>query len=153
MLEDAWEYLCEKELRFVPSFTELRQELEGGGIKFRILVAIDNSQIIAIACFRYWNTKKTYEIVTRRLFGLPVKVVSLYGSCVLGQPSEDVARSETGSNTNFCKKIALSACSNSIVSGVAALRNARAIIVSYAFKTCADPMVNAMRQHPNSDTT
>ena len=91
-LEDAWESLSEQELQFVPSFSDLRRQLEGGNTQFRILVAIDNSQIRAIACFIYWNTTKRYEIVTRTLLRLPVKQLSLFGSCVLGQPSEDVTR-------------------------------------------------------------
>jgi hypothetical protein len=90
-LEDAWGRLCEQELKFVPSFAELRHQLEGG-TEFLILAAIDNSQIAAIACFTYWNTKKSYEIVTKKLICLPVKVASLYGSSVLGRPNEDVIR-------------------------------------------------------------
>ena len=87
-LEDAWDQLSEKELSFVPSFSELRYQVAGS--KFRLLAAIDNSQVIAIACFIYGNSAKSYEIASRRLFRLPVKQISLFGSCVLGQPSENV---------------------------------------------------------------
>ena len=91
-LEDKWNYLSEQELKFVPSFAELKYQLEANGSKFWFLVAIEDSEIIAIACFIYGNAMKGYEIATRRLFRLPVKQVSLFFSCVLGQPSENVIR-------------------------------------------------------------
>ena len=91
-LEGAWEHLSEQELKYVPSFSELRHHLQASDLNFRVLVAIDNSQITAIACFIYHDINKSYEIATRRLFSLPVKELSLYGSCVLGQPSENVIR-------------------------------------------------------------
>jgi hypothetical protein len=91
-ISDAWDRLSEQELTFVPSFSELRYQLEAGGSKFRLLAAIENSQIIAIACFTYENATKSYQLATRKLFHLPVKAVFLFGSCVLGQPSENVIR-------------------------------------------------------------
>jgi hypothetical protein len=89
---DSWERLSEKELSFIPSFSELRQELAARGGKFRLLVAIDNSQIVAMACFIYSDSTKRYLIGTRRLLELPVREVSLFGSCVLGEPDESVIR-------------------------------------------------------------
>lgn len=91
-LEDAWDHLSEKELCFVPSFSELRHQLGASGSKFRFCVAIDNSEIVAIACFIYRSVKRSYGIAARTLFNLPVKEVFLFGSCVLGQPSEEVIR-------------------------------------------------------------
>jgi Acetyltransferase (GNAT) domain len=91
-LEGIWERLSELELQFVPSFAELRHQLENGGSKFRILVATDNSRVRAIACFIYWNGKRSYEIATRTLFALPIKEASLFGACVPGQPDENVIR-------------------------------------------------------------
>jgi Acetyltransferase (GNAT) domain len=93
-LQDAWDRLCEKELQFVPSFSELLHHLNASGAKFRVLAAKEESQIIALACFTYGIATKRYEIATRKLFDLPVqlKEISLFGSCVPGQPSEDVIR-------------------------------------------------------------
>ena len=91
-LEEAWEHLAEQGLYFIPSFSELKHRLVAGGAQFRLLVAVDNSTITAIACFIYGNSRKNYEIALRRLFGLPVKVVTLFGSCVLGEPSEDIVK-------------------------------------------------------------
>jgi hypothetical protein len=91
-LEGAWKQLSEQELKYVPSFSELRHHLQAGHVKFRVLVATDNSQITAIACFIYYDTTKSYEIASRRLLSLPVKALSLFGSCVLGRPSENVIR-------------------------------------------------------------
>lgn len=91
-IEGAWEHLSQQELKYVPSFSELRHHLQTSDLKFRVLVAVDNSQITAVACFIYHDTNKSYEIATRRLFSLPVKELSLFGSCVLGQPSEDIIR-------------------------------------------------------------
>jgi hypothetical protein len=90
-LGDTWDYLGEKELTFVPSFSELKYQLEAGGYQFRLLVAIDKSQIVSIACFIYnENAIRGYQLAAKKLFDLPVKEVSLFGSCVLGQPSENV---------------------------------------------------------------
>ena len=91
-LANAWGRLSEKELIFIPSFSELRYRLGAGGSKFRILVARDNSQIVAIACFVYTTAIRSYGIAARKLFDLRTKEVSLFGSCVLGQPSENVIR-------------------------------------------------------------
>ncbi len=91
-LANAWERLSEHELRFVPSFLDLRRQLESDNAKFRFLVAIDHSQITAMACFVYVRTKKRYEIATKNLFRLPVRQLTLYGSSILGQPTEDVIR-------------------------------------------------------------
>jgi len=91
-LEDVWDRLCEPELRFVPSFAELQHHLRADGRKFRILTAVDNSQVVAMACFLYGDSIKRFEIATRKLFDLPVKEVTLLGSCVAGQANEDVIR-------------------------------------------------------------
>jgi hypothetical protein len=91
-LQDAWERLGEQELSFVPSFSELRYHLESSGSRFLILAAIDDSQTTAIACFIFENSIKRYEIATRKLFDLPVRKVSLFGSCVLGEPDEHLIR-------------------------------------------------------------
>jgi hypothetical protein len=88
---EAWDRLNEQELRFVPSFAELRHRLEAGR-KFRLLVASENSQVVAVACFIYHDSIKRFEIATRKLFDLPVKMVSLFGDNVAGRPDEDVIR-------------------------------------------------------------
>jgi hypothetical protein len=89
-LEEAWNCLAKKGLSFVPSFSELRSAVEPETSKFQILVAIDNSQIIAIACFIYLDTAKKYQLGGRVLFSLPVRMVTLFGPCILGEPSEGV---------------------------------------------------------------
>src|SRR5436305_739384 len=82
---DAWDRLSELEARFVPSFSELLYELETSASKFRVLVAVDGSQVVGIACFVYRYTKKPYFVAEINLFHLPIKEVSLFGSCVLGR--------------------------------------------------------------------
>jgi hypothetical protein len=82
-MQDAWERLCRQERRFVPSLSEI------SGDKFRLLVAVDND-VVGMACFVYVERKKNFEIAQRKLFDLPVKVIALLGSCMLGQLPEDV---------------------------------------------------------------
>src|SRR5260221_9199672 len=89
-LETAWTRLAQTGLFFVPSFSELRFKLTANGSRFRLLTAVNNSQIVAIACFIYINWKKSYEIRGKELFYLPVRVVSLFGSCVVGEADENV---------------------------------------------------------------
>lgn len=91
-LEDSWSHLGKLGLYFVPSFPELRNRLEADRCKFRLFAAIENSQITSIACFIFGTVDKTYEVASRTLFRLPVKMVELFGSCVLGEPSEIVIR-------------------------------------------------------------
>jgi hypothetical protein len=88
-LEDTWNRLATRGLFFVPSFSELRGHLAASGAKFRLLAAVDNSQTIAIACFIYANSIKSYTIGGQKLFHLPVRVVNLFGSCVVGEPDEN----------------------------------------------------------------
>jgi len=90
-LGDAWDRLNEREVRFVPSFSELRHHLRDGA-KFRVLAAMENSQIVTIACFIYWKSAKRFEVATRKLFDLPVKGVSLYGDNVGGRADEETIR-------------------------------------------------------------
>jgi len=91
-VEDAWNRLGEQGLYFVPSFSELKYQLETSLSQFQLLVAVDNSQIKAIACFTYENTVRHYGIATRKLLDLPIKTITLFGSCVLGEPAEDIIR-------------------------------------------------------------
>jgi hypothetical protein len=90
--QEDWARLSAQEIHFVPCFSELRHQLSRAGIEFRVLVARDNGEVKAIACFLYRSARKRYEIATRNLFAFPVKTVSLFGSCVLGSPSEEVIR-------------------------------------------------------------
>ena len=92
LIEEAWNRLGKQGLFFVPNFSKLRGNLEANGAEFRIVVAIDNSQIMAIACFIYVNGRQEYQIGRRKLFDLPVRVVHLFGSCVVGEPDEDITR-------------------------------------------------------------
>jgi hypothetical protein len=91
-IEDAWNHLGEQGLYFVPSFSELRYQLKASGAQFRLLAATDNSQIKAIACFTYGKATKYYGIASWKLFDLPMQMVTLFGSCVLGEPSEGLVR-------------------------------------------------------------
>src|SRR5260370_32442244 len=91
-VEDAWNRLCKDEFLFVPGFSELRNQLQADTSNFRLLAAVKNSQIIAIACFIYNDVKKEYYIGSKRLFGLPVRSVSLFGSCILGQVNDRIIR-------------------------------------------------------------
>ncbi len=90
--KDDWARLSAQEPHFVPSFSELRHLLSAPGSDFRVLVARDRGEIKAIACFVYGSTRKRYEIATKRLFTLPAKTVSLFGSCVLGRPDEQTVQ-------------------------------------------------------------
>jgi hypothetical protein len=91
-LESAWDSLSKRESLFVPSFSQLRDHLEASGHKFRIVVGTDNSKIAAIACFAYRKGRKRFVIGDRKLFELPVSEVSLFGSCILGEPDEQLFR-------------------------------------------------------------
>lgn len=95
-LADAWDHLSEHEPMFVPRFAELRAHLEVSGSRFQMLAAIENSQIVALACFIYQNASKEYWIAEKHLLSLPAKEIRLFGSCVLGRPSEDVIQNFVG---------------------------------------------------------
>jgi hypothetical protein len=87
-LKDDWARLAAQEPCFVPSFSELRYHASVSGADFRALVAREEGEIKAIACFFYRDGRKWYEIATKKLFAFPVKSASLFGSCVLGNPDE-----------------------------------------------------------------
>jgi hypothetical protein len=91
-IEYAWNQLGEQGLYPIPSFSELRYQLKASGAQFRLLVATDNSQIKAIACFTYGEATKYYGIASWKLFDLPLQMVTLFGSCMLGEPSESLVR-------------------------------------------------------------
>ena len=91
-LEEAWNRLAKRgfiSFHVLPSYATT---IAGNGTKFRLLTAVDNSQIIACACFIYTLTTKNFTITTKTLFRLPVRMVVLFGGCVVGDPSEDVIR-------------------------------------------------------------
>lgn len=89
-VEAAWNRFAADGLYFTPSFSELRTRLQAEKPKFRLLMALDNSQIAAMACFIYEDAQKYYHVGGHKLFCLPVKMVTLFGSCVLGQVSENI---------------------------------------------------------------
>jgi hypothetical protein len=88
-LREAWDHLSTRELCFVPSFSELLDRLKAGGERFRFLVAVRDKTIVAIACFIYHNATKNFQIANRKLFGLPVKEISLFGASILGEADEN----------------------------------------------------------------
>jgi len=87
-----WTRLSEAEPYFVPDLGLLQRDLRVSGNKFRLLAVRENSQTKALACFIYYDTIKRFEFATRKLFELSAREVSLYGSCVLGQPDEETIR-------------------------------------------------------------
>lgn len=90
-IEGIWDSLAGSDLLFVPSFSELYNWLRADNSKFRVLAAVDdNSQITALVCFIYRDSKKTYHIGARQLLGLPVRIVDLFGSCVIGDATEQL---------------------------------------------------------------
>ena len=91
-LEVDWNRLCDQEPQYVPALAQVRQRLRTGRSKVRLVVATEDSEVKAIACFLYQDTFKRFEVVARKLFDLPVREISLFGSCVPGQPDEDVIR-------------------------------------------------------------
>ncbi len=91
-IEDAWNRLGDHGLYFVPRFSELRHQLKTSGSRFRLLVATENSKIISVACFIHGNATKYYGIATRQLFNLSIQTITLFGSCVLGEPTENIIR-------------------------------------------------------------
>lgn len=91
-IETAWNQLGARGLFFVPSFSELRTRLQVDNPNFRLLTAVDGGRIEAIACFIYHDTRKFYHLGSRKLFQLPVKMATLFGSCVIGDANEHVIR-------------------------------------------------------------
>lgn len=84
-LPAAWEELRKREPRFFPGFAEAKTFLEDTGSDYRVLIAKERSEIIAIACFLNRKSKKYYTLGERRLFGLPIRETDLFGASVLGQ--------------------------------------------------------------------
>jgi len=91
-LEADWNRLCERELKYAPSFGRLRDQFRAVGAQYRLLAAVDNSEVKAIACFIYRDTIKRFAMASKTLLELSVKEVSLFGSCVPGQPDAEIIR-------------------------------------------------------------
>jgi len=90
---DAWDRLSAQEPRFVPRFSELQHAIAIPEVKFRVLVASDDSEVVGIACFIFRKSAKHYFVADINLFKLPINEVSLFGSCVLGGLNEQVIES------------------------------------------------------------
>lgn len=91
-LKEDWTRLSAQKPHFVPSFSEMRHELSATGADFRVLVARDNAEVKAIACFLFKDGVKQYGMATRQLFAFPVRSVYLFSACVLGCPSEQTVQ-------------------------------------------------------------
>jgi hypothetical protein len=89
-LGDTWDRLSEQTPFFVPAFADLREALQDSACQFRVLVAVENAAPLAMACFIYRTAIKRYQIANRKLFDLAVPEVTLFGSCVVGQPNESI---------------------------------------------------------------
>ena len=89
-LDGDWDRLRDSEPVFIPDFAQVRERLQNSSDKFRFILARQNGETIAIACFVYGAMRKRFSIAERKLFTLPIKEVALYASCVLGQPDEAV---------------------------------------------------------------
>ena len=90
---DAWDRLSAREPRFVPRFSELQHAIAISEVKFRALVASDESEVVGIACFIFRKSVKYYFVADINLFKLPINEVSLFGSCVLGRLNEHIIES------------------------------------------------------------
>ena len=91
-LKNAWNTLGKQGLLFVPSFSELCQQLQSDKSKFCLLAAVDNLEIKAIACFIYQDGRKNYHFGAKKLFDLPARTVTLFGSSIVGEVSENIIR-------------------------------------------------------------
>src|SRR4029079_7356397 len=80
-----WNRCCEGEQRFVSSAADVANLLQSSGVKFRLLVAQEGTESIAIACFVRSTERLHFDIGERKLFDLPIEAVSLVGSTVLGK--------------------------------------------------------------------
>ena len=89
-IADAWDRLRATEVLFFPDFKGLRFLLLEGGKDFRILALKDGDHILSLACFIYAHTIKRFTLGERKLFSLPIKEVSLFGSAILGNVNNDV---------------------------------------------------------------
>jgi hypothetical protein len=88
-VEQAWARLAVDGLFFVPSYAELQNRLRSG-CRFRLLAAVTESKIESMACFIFEDGIKYYHIGGTKLFHLPVRLASLFGSCVVGQTTKDI---------------------------------------------------------------
>jgi hypothetical protein len=88
-IEEAWNRLGTHDLFFVPGFSELQNRLRSG-CKFQLLAAVENSTIEAMACFTYADGVKYYHVGGKKLFCLPAKKATLFGSCVIGRATTDI---------------------------------------------------------------
>jgi CelD/BcsL family acetyltransferase involved in cellulose biosynthesis len=91
-LREVWARLSEQEAQFVPNFADFEFDIARSGAKFCVFATVENGQVISLACFIYHDGIKRYGFAGRRLLALPVKRVYLFGSCVLGQASEELTR-------------------------------------------------------------
>jgi hypothetical protein len=91
-VKKAWSRLSEQEPQYVPDFADFEYDVAEPGARFCIFAVKENAQITALACFTYDDTVKRYSIATRTLFELPVRKVYLFGSCIPGNPNEELIR-------------------------------------------------------------
>jgi hypothetical protein len=91
-LGDAWDRLNQTARFFVRSFRDLQDTLQNSGCRFRMMTAARDGTIVAMACFIYRDAVKRYQVANRKLFDLPIREVTLFGSTVLGEADEDVVR-------------------------------------------------------------
>jgi hypothetical protein len=89
-IADAWDSLRATEVLFFPDFESLLFLLPEGGKDFRILALKDGDHILSLACFTYARTIKRFTLGERKLFSLPIKEVSLFGSAILGHVNNDL---------------------------------------------------------------
>jgi hypothetical protein len=86
---NAWDRLAKDDLFFVPSFSEFLHQTQANHLNFRMFAATRNSQIESIICFVEKDVRKFYHLGNKIIFSLPIKALTLFGSCVIGQASED----------------------------------------------------------------
>src|SRR3974390_3402696 len=81
---ESWDRLRKEQRFFVPKFDALVFHLAESSQKFRIVAIKEGDQISSLACLIFERGRKRFVIGERKLFSLPVRTVSLFGSAILG---------------------------------------------------------------------
>jgi hypothetical protein len=89
-IAEAWDRLRSKQLLYCPDFESLAYLLGEADKNFLILALKDGDHIFSLACFIYARKRKLFTLGERKLFSLPIKEVSLFGSTVLGTVNKDI---------------------------------------------------------------
>ena len=91
VLEKWWDLLAAAEPISCPTFSDLNRRISNPEQRFVLITVTDGTIARALGCFLIEQSMRGYWLGEKRLFNIPMRSATLFGTSILGQPEQQLA--------------------------------------------------------------